>query len=100
MLAFSLAVFLALLVVNYYIQPCRGKGATANNMRTANFAACTFGTICAIVSYIINNVRSRPGPAHSPASLVALEVARGLWEVACVALGGRGRGRGVLYAQE
>ena len=60
-LSFSLIVFVALLVVNYYIQPCRGKGATANNMRTAEFCGCVFGTVCAIASYALNNVRSGPG---------------------------------------
>jgi len=59
-LGFSLIVFVALVCVNYWIQPCRGKGAKVNSIRTGSFASCVGGTICAIASYLINNVRAPP----------------------------------------
>jgi len=65
-LGFSLIVFVALVCVNYWIQPCRGKGAKVNSIRTGSFASCVGGTICAISSYLINNVRPPPAPAPPP----------------------------------
>ena len=62
-LACSFLCFASLAIVNYRIQPCRGKGAVANNLRTASFTVCVFGTGCAFAAYVINNVRgARPGP--------------------------------------